>query len=86
MGAESARNVIFGPLLNPPAAGGPSLENPGIRMLCSVGPASMVGFIKAVDENFGGAKGYLTKELGFSEGDVDVIVANLKAEPEVLAN
>lgn len=42
----------------------------------------MVAFIKAVDERFGGVRGYLTKELGFSSEDVDAITANLKAAPK----
>lgn len=59
-----------------------SLENPGLRNICSVPPGAMVAFIKTVDEGFGGAVGYLTKELGFSAEDVATITAHLKATPE----
>ena len=70
---------MLGPFLK--ASGAASLENPGLRNICSVRGGAMVAFITTLDEKFGGARGYLTGELGFSQEDVDTITDHLKAKP-----
>ncbi|MBE3045022.1 tyrosine-protein phosphatase [Candidatus Bathyarchaeota archaeon] len=80
IGAEPVRDILLGPLLG--GTGPASLDNPGVRNICGVPPGAMQGLIKAVDEGFGGARGYLVKELGFSAEDVDSITAHLKVTPE----
>lgn len=77
VGVEPVRSVLMG-AFQASTLGGSTLDDFGVRSIASVRAGSMVAFIKAVDEKFGGVRGYLTKELGFSAGDVDVIVSNLK--------
>lgn len=46
--------------------------------LCSIRANAMVEFLKAIEESYeGGIQGYV-KRLGFGEGDVDIIRANLR--------
>lgn len=71
---------MLGPFLR--ASGAASLDNPGLRNICSVRAGAMVAFIAALDEKFGGARGYLTDELGFPQKDVDTITGHLKRKPE----
>lgn len=80
MGVEPFRDAMLGPFLR--ATGAASLDNPGLRNICSVRAGSMMAFIAALDERFGGARAYLTGELGFSRQDVDTITDHLKAKEE----
>lgn len=77
IGVEPFRDAMLGPFLN--ASGAASLENPGLRNICSVRGGAMAAFIATLNEKFGGARGYLTGELGFSQEDVDTITDHLKA-------
>ncbi|KAL3461982.1 protein-tyrosine phosphatase-like protein [Aspergillus heterothallicus] len=51
-------------------------ENPVLLVLWGVHAGGMTGFLQVLDEEHGGAAGYL-QELGFSEDDVAKIRANL---------
>ncbi|KAL2829055.1 protein-tyrosine phosphatase-like protein [Aspergillus pseudoustus] len=52
-------------------------ENPVLLVLWGVHAGGMSGFLKGLDEEFGGAAGYLQQKLGLSEEDVARIRANL---------
>ncbi|CEL03554.1 hypothetical protein ASPCAL04708 [Aspergillus calidoustus] len=51
-------------------------DNPVLLVLWGVHAAGMTGFLKALDENHGGAVGYV-QSLGFDEADVQRIRENL---------
>ena len=80
VGVEPFRDAMLGPFLR--ASGAASLENPGLRNICSVRAGAMPAFIAALDERFGGARAYLTGELGFSQEDLDTITDHLKAKED----
>ena len=75
VGVEPFRNMILA------GSGVVIQEHPGMLNLLSVRPGTMAAVIAAIDEKFGGVKGYLMKELGFSAEDVAIIAANLKTTP-----
>lgn len=55
------------------------LESAGMLALCSVPANAMEAFLSAMDEPFeGGVPGYLTRQLEFSQRDVDRMRANLQ--------
>lgn len=84
VGVEPVRDVLIA-AFQASTAGGPTMDDFGVRSIAGVREGSMVAFIKAVDEAFGGARGYLMQELGFSAVDVATIVVNLKAVDTVTA-
>ncbi|OAQ61974.1 protein-tyrosine phosphatase, active site protein [Pochonia chlamydosporia 170] len=53
-------------------------ETPGFYDLVSLRPVFWQRFQEALDEDFGGWDGYVTRGLGFSEGDLQKIKANLR--------
>ena len=79
VGAEPGRKMILGPLLH--ATGPAGLDNTGLRNICGVHPETMIAFVEAVEENYGGVRGYLTKTLGLSQEDVATIILHLKSTP-----
>lgn len=56
-----------------------STEDPGFLNLASLRTVCWNAFLGALDREYGGFRGYVTKELGFSERDLEVIVKNLGA-------
>lgn len=54
-------------------------ETAGFYNLVSLRPGFWRGFQDGLDEQFGGWEGYVTRALGFSEGDLDKIKVNLRS-------
>lgn len=54
-----------------------SEDQPGFLNLASLREECWNAFLAALDREYGGFSGYLTKTLGFSEEDLEVIVTNL---------
>ena len=52
-------------------------EKPGIREMAGVSIEAMTAFLKAMEDKYGSADGYLKVALGFSEEDVEKIKSNL---------
>lgn len=59
-------------------AGGVDLSTPGLRELLGTNAAVMVDFVGHLHQQHGGARGYLTGPLGFSEEEVRQIQAKLQ--------
>lgn len=60
----------------------PAFQNnrAGVEMMVSCKAASILEFLKLVDETYGGADGYLKSELGFGEDDIRTIKENLRTD------
>lgn len=60
----------------------PAFENnrAGVEMMVSCKAASIIEFLKLVDQTYGSADGYLKSELGFGDEDVKTIKENLRAK------
>ncbi|KAL4737427.1 protein-tyrosine phosphatase-like protein [Aspergillus similis] len=58
------------------------LDNPVLPVVWGVHGSGMVAFLEALDEGYGGVTGYLKNTLGFSDGDLEVMKANLLLNPE----
>jgi hypothetical protein len=56
-----------------------SMDAPGFHNLASLRDECWKAFLGALDSEYGGFTGYVTKSLGFSEDDLKVIVKNLTA-------
>jgi protein tyrosine/serine phosphatase len=54
-------------------------ETPGFYNLVSLRPEFWSHFQKALDEQFGGWEGYVTKGLGISQQDLERIKVNLRS-------
>ncbi|SPO02030.1 related to protein-tyrosine phosphatase [Cephalotrichum gorgonifer] len=73
VGTEPMREMIM-------KSGIVDLSIPAMRNLSGVRAETMTAFLEALEQRFGGVRGYLAKDLGFTEEDVATIAANLKAE------
>jgi len=56
-----------------------SEDAPGFHNLVSLREVCWNAFLSALDREYGGFSGYVTKTLGFSDDDLSVIVKNLGA-------
>lgn len=56
-----------------------SVDAPGFHNLASLREVCWNAFLSALDRDYEGFAGYVTKTLGFSEADVKTIVKNLTA-------
>ncbi|OIW28900.1 hypothetical protein CONLIGDRAFT_397592 [Coniochaeta ligniaria NRRL 30616] len=55
-----------------------STDQPGFHNLANLREVCWNAFLSALDREYGGFSGYATKELGFSDEDLKVIVENLR--------
>jgi protein tyrosine/serine phosphatase len=75
IGTEPAREQLLKFAMHGSMA--PNMEAPGFRNLANLKVSSWEAFVKAVEAEYGGFEGYVTKTLGFSEEDVAKIRSNL---------
>ncbi|KAL4802182.1 major facilitator superfamily domain-containing protein [Aspergillus unguis] len=52
-------------------------DNPVLLVLWGVHASGMTGFLKVLDEEYGGVTGYLRNKLGFDEADIETMQRNL---------
>ncbi|KAE8390575.1 protein-tyrosine phosphatase-like protein [Aspergillus alliaceus] len=76
VGVEPARKMLMAAF--PTISGPVTPESAGLLELMSVRAASMVAFLDAVEQSFGGVTGYLTRKLELSNQDVEIIRMNLR--------
>lgn len=74
VGMAGLRELSIQNLLKNPAFGN---NRAGVELMVSCKAASIIEFLKIVDEKYGSADGYL-KELGFGDEDVQKIKENLR--------
>lgn len=53
-------------------------EHPGFYNMCSLRTSCWDAFVAGVEETYGGWKGYVTKTLGFSTEDLEIIKLHLR--------
>ncbi|KAK4190616.1 tyrosine-protein phosphatase [Podospora australis] len=78
IGTEPAREQLLAFALKGSFA--ESMDAPGFHNLASLRASCWAAFIKAAEEEHGGLEGYVKRHLGFSEGEVERIRANLVGE------
>ena len=67
-------------------------DEPGFEEMCSTKGATILAFLDSLNEKYGsygngkyaGAKGYLTRELGLTDEDLEKIRKNLATKNEML--
>ncbi|KND89616.1 Tyrosine-protein phosphatase [Tolypocladium ophioglossoides CBS 100239] len=77
IGTEPARDMLVQFAMASTGVTDP--ETPGFVNLVSLRPEFWEGFLEGLDDEFGGWDGYVTKGLGFSEGDLAKIKENLRS-------
>ncbi|GKU07837.1 unnamed protein product [Fusarium langsethiae] len=58
-----------------------NIKSPGLRDMLGIASEVMVGFIEQLRNKYGGAKGYLTECLGFTNDQIRQIQDNLRPGP-----
>lgn len=77
IGIETGRDKLFALLSRDRTA---NFEDPAVRNLASIRPQYWRALEETVKEKWGGWEGYVTKELGFSDADLEKIKDNLRAK------
>ncbi|KAK4241329.1 hypothetical protein C8A03DRAFT_30546 [Achaetomium macrosporum] len=75
IGTEPAREQLIAFALEGSMA--ENVDAPGFHNLCNLRISCWEAFVRAVESQYGGFEGYVTGTLGFSEGDLAKIRANL---------
>lgn len=78
VGLEPGHAELFGMLKRAWKIEDPD-KAPGWYNFCSLRPTYWQKFSQGVEEKYGGFEGYLTKQLGFSDADLQTIKKNLRA-------
>jgi hypothetical protein len=55
-----------------------ALDQPGFAEMCGTQAKTMLSFLEMLDEKWGGVEGYVKKELGLVETDIELIRQNLR--------
>lgn len=77
LGIEHAREKLGGFAMSSLGVSDP--ETPGFWNLVSVRPSYWNAFLEGLCDEYGNWEGYVTKDLGFSEADLEIIKNNLRS-------
>lgn len=77
IGTEPAREILLRFAMA--SVGVTDPETPGFFNLVSLRPEFWEAFLEGLGDEFGGWDGYVTKGLGFSQGDLAKIKGNLRS-------